>query len=151
MSSKAVHTIAGATIVGVTFFAFKPEIPSLCAVLLGSMAGSSAPDWLEMPSKKMIYHWFKKNESVRESIIPHRTITHTLSLWLFLFLLLAIYPTLAIVKLCGLTFIFSAMVHLFLDFRTPMGIPLLPFGKRYRLNGLRIERSRVVQKRSGWI
>lgn len=122
-------------------------------ILLGAQAGASAPDWLEVPIWVHRTHWFRRDESHRYSIIPHRTITHTLAIWLALFGLAAHQfggaPSPHLSRI-ALGFCASVLSHLLLDIRTPMGIPLLPFGRRYRLQGLRLVPAHTIQPRSGW-
>ena len=150
MSSKSVHTIAGLAIAGSICYYYQPQPLDVAAIFVGAWLGSSAPDWLEIASAKKVFHFFRPNETVRESIIPHRTITHTVSLWLALAILAVWYPMVPMVKLIAITFLLSAMGHLLLDFSTPMGVPFLPLGRLYWFTKFSIKRSTVIQRRSGW-
>jgi inner membrane protein len=92
-------------------------------------------------------------KSRRYSLIPHRTLTHTLSLWLVCFIYAAIElggVSSSYLNLFAFGFCASVLAHLLLDMRTPMGIPLLPFGKRFRLDGFRLRPAHVIQPRAGW-
>lgn len=83
---------------------------------VGVMAGASAPDWLEGV-------FFI--EGKRVSIIPHRTLTHWLPVWL-----LALYfvYTLSLpwyVQAVAFGFIASAILHITMDAFSKSGVPLL--------------------------
>ena len=153
MSSKTIHTLAGLATGG--FLAYFSELDAVQTILLllGAHLGASAPDWMEVATCKTKRHLFSANENDRVSLIPHRTITHTLSLWVLAMLyssyLLVVdgntYSNLLIFAFC-----MSVMSHLLLDIRTPMGIPLLPFGRRYRFHQLKLACARNIQDRSGW-
>lgn len=142
MSSKSIHSFAGLCVglglIGLT----RPDPVQSVLLLIGAQMGASAPDWMEVPVWVNRNHWFRKAESHRYSLIPHRTITHTLSLWLLIFGFAAqqTFAAADVSKLHMVVIGFCAAVlsHLMLDIRTPMGIPILPFGKRYRLQGLRL-------------
>lgn len=122
-------------------------------LVLGSHFGASAPDWMEISTCVTKRRWFSPNETRRLSLIPHRTITHTLSLWL----LGTLYSAYRLfvgahesVDLLFFGFFASALTHILLDIRTPMGIPLLPFGRRYRVHEFRLKLARGVEARDGW-
>lgn len=107
--------------------------------LIMCISGSTAPDWLEI----------RRGEN---TIIPHRTITHFLPLWVFTLFwsLFSISPdTLPFLEgikffddfildniYASLLFGFSigALLHLLFDLPNPMGIPLLLPWKRFSLN-----------------
>jgi inner membrane protein len=118
--------------------------------MLASIFGASAPDWMEIARFRST--WFGWGPRIRESVIPHRTITHT-----FCLSVLAVVGT-AIMALrrdqpgwdFAFAFCLSAFGHLVLDIRTPMGIPLWPFGRRYRWYRGEVVPSRYVERRSGW-
>lgn len=141
MSSKTVHSLAGLAVgLAISQLTDLGLVQSSC-VLLGTHFGASAPDWLEVPVWVTRRHWFRRDESQRHSLIPHRTITHTLSLWIVaiaycgfeLYQLPQDY-----VRLLAFGFCASGLSHLLLDISTPMGIPLWPFGVRYRRRGIRL-------------
>lgn len=150
MSSKTIHTLAGLATGGVLALVSRTDAIHTALLLLGSLMGASAPDWMEIPSWVTKRNWFSPNERHRLSLIPHRTLTHTLSLWvlaaLYSVYLLASnandYQNILIFAFCT-----SVLTHLLLDIRTPMGIPLLPFGQRYRLQRLKLDFARKVQER----
>lgn len=82
----------------------------------GALAGSTAPDWLE------IARWDRRGR--RHSVIPHRTLTH----WPLLWLGAAWYAWAHLagsVRVLALAFTAGALLHLACDMLTPMGIPLL--------------------------
>lgn len=70
--------------------------------------GSAAPDLVEMATP-----W-----------IPHRRVAHAAVLMIPMFLVQE--PTLT-------WFALGCMLHLVLDALTPMGVPLIPFGRHYRV------------------
>jgi inner membrane protein len=95
------------------------------SVALGAYLGSTAPDYLEMPS------W---SQGVRSSIIPHRTITHWVAGWIALLGWTwwnmqhqsAALPLVGVYAVFG--FASSALLHCLMDGLTPMGVPwILPF------------------------
>lgn len=153
MSSKSIHSLAGLAVGLGLIFATNPDPFHSALLLVGSQLGASAPDWLEVPVWVKRVHWFRPSENHRYSLIPHRTLTHTLGLWVVMFGLGAQQlsavdnPNLNMV---AVGFFASVLTHLLLDIRTPMGIPLLPFGRRYRLQGVRLAPAHAIQPRSGW-
>ena len=156
VSSKTTHSIAGFCVGGAFIYLAHPSPFAIGLILVGSQLGASAPDWLEIAHWRKQSTWFGlgPDKGVRESVIPHRTITHTLLLWV-IFLIYSIVRFItasqAVFEFALLAFAISGLTHLLLDIRTVMGIPLLPFGKRYHLNGLKLEKAHKVQRRSGWI
>lgn len=90
---------------------------------VGTLIGSTLPDWLELPIRR---------QGVRMSLIPHRTITHWVAPWL-----VAGWFSVAHVMAHGGMWwwgvtgvVAGVMTHLFLDWLTPMGIPIiLPFSR----------------------
>lgn len=82
--------------------------------------GATAPDWLEIA-------WTDKESNERKSLIPHRTITHWLVLWVIL-LLVGIYFNGLFFGALALGFAVGGLTHLMFDVPNPMGIPVLnPF------------------------
>lgn len=153
MSSKTTHTLAGLATGGLLAYFSKSDATHTVLLLLGAHMGASAPDWAEVSTWITTRHWFSANESHRLSLIPHRTITHTLSLWVLATmysLYLLYFGAHQYTSLLAFAFCMSALTHLLLDIRTPMGIPLLPFGKRYRFHGFQFEVARTIQQRHGW-
>ena len=98
--------------------------PWLAAML--AVPGATAPDWLELA-------WFRKG--VRHSLIPHRTWTHWLLPWGWLygyaFLSLDLQPWAS----AALGFAVGGLLHLLMDLPNPSGIRFLhPFRQRITLN-----------------
>jgi len=92
----------------------------LAALMGGFLAGARAPDVLEIAT-------FVGGE--RASVIPHRTLTHWIPLWV-----LALYAaflvcteTQAALWLRALVagFVAAGALHVLMDFFTPTGVPLL--------------------------
>jgi inner membrane protein len=143
MSSKAQHfragVILGVVLAGliwyVTFNLFNAVL-----VIFGSVAGSSAPDWLEIAwhtGGKRKKGWFSfgyEDDGVRHSLIPHRRITHWFLVWtamLFYSLFLLIRdPGPALYLL--FSFILSGWLHIKMDSGTSMGVPWIHPWKRTR-------------------
>jgi len=127
-----------------------------------ALLGSLAPDFLELPYPKIkiakgSLFTPRKRTVVRGRIISHRGMTHSVCLWVFLYLfsfhaltnsqaLFSYIPCLSHEQLgtifsnpyfvaCMLGFSFGGMVHLFGDFPNKVGIPVCyPFPWRIRLN-----------------
>lgn len=138
MSSKSVHRASGcclALLLGALYYN-RTGMESAIAIGVGALTGSSLPDQMEIAwyvggSKKS--GWFgRREEGVRHSLIPHRTITHWLLLWCCLTVAavayLAMQKTMAALFLAGLTL--SGLLHVCLDARTPMGVPWMHPYKR---------------------
>lgn len=140
MSSKTIHSLAG-LLVGVgVIAAAHPTLAQGALIMVGTHLGASAPDWLEVPVWTTHFRWFAPSTRVRHSLIPHRTITHTVSLWAVAFAAAAYFALTtqnALLPPLVLGFCSAVASHLALDIRTPMGIPIWPFGARYRLQGVR--------------
>jgi len=153
MSSKSTHSLAGLCVGAGICLATHPDSIHGAVLVVGSLMGASAPDWMEVPVWFNRTHWFRPSESHRYSLIPHRTITHTLALWMLVFGYIAYRLSVAPhspVNVFAFGFCASVLTHLLLDIRTPMGIPVFPFGRRYRLQGLRLFPAHTIQHRSGW-
>ena len=104
-----------------------------------SVFGSTAPDWLEI-------------RSGGNTLIPHRTITHWIPLWLILFFwsvfsidpnyfeflsyfsFLDNYALNETVRDCLLGFSIGGLLHLLFDLPNPMGVPFLTPFHRISLN-----------------
>lgn len=98
-------------------------------VILGSFVGARAPDWLEA------VHATKRRWKI--PLFPHRTLTHWPWPWLMLagWMLLSM-PWWGQALLFG--FAIAGLLHIALDFVTPMGIPFgNPFGTRFGLGWVR--------------
>lgn len=100
-----------------------------------SILGSTAPDWLEL----------RRNGN---TLIPHRTITHWLPVWICLFILSAYsvnpqvfslfsfledYTFNEVTRDCLLGFSIGGLLHLLFDLPNPMGIPILTPVNRFSL------------------
>lgn len=123
--------------------------PPIIAVLfvLGAMAGSRAPDWMEITGFR---------QGIRISVIPHRTVTHSPWLWAVAWLGLIVYtavgnatPMSILVHYTAMAFLITATLHVALDLCSPTGIPLgNPLGPKYCLGPLystgRLSEARVV-------
>lgn len=88
--------------------------------------GGTAPDWLEIARTD-------KETGVRSSIIPHRTITHWLPLWILL-LAVSIWFMPGFFAAAGVGFAVGGLTHLLFDIPNPMGIPVLNPRKNTSLN-----------------
>ena len=88
------------------------------AFAVGAVAGSVAPDLLEVPM-------FVPGTGKRLSVIPHRTWTHYAPFWGALLaavpLLAWPFPALAVAALGGAL---GGLLHLAMDVMTPMGLPV---------------------------
>lgn len=107
----------------------------VCAVALcyfiGCAAGAWAPDWLEITFFCRRY---------RLSLIPHRTLTHTVAIWLIIlaFVYWQVHEAASAwhYLLCWIAMGFASagVLHVLIDMLSPVGVPLLkPFGSRYSL------------------
>ncbi|MHB0872879.1 MAG: metal-dependent hydrolase [Acidithiobacillus ferrooxidans] len=109
---------------------------ALAAIPFG-WSGGSAPDWLEIAHAEYsqpLRKW------VRQSVIPHRTITHWWLLWQALALLVAVWPLRIpaihlspalsmpvgpVVRMALAGFAAGGVMHLLMDVPNPTGIPIL--------------------------
>jgi len=124
------HLATGFSLTFATY-AFADTIGAIAwLTTLFSLFGSTAPDWLEI-------------RRGGNTLIPHRTITHFVPLWVGLLLLslfsvnpelfhvlsfLEHYALNEIIRDCLLGFAIGGLLHLLFDLPNPMGIPfLLPF------------------------
>ncbi|AOV18764.1 hypothetical protein BJI67_16115 (plasmid) [Acidihalobacter aeolianus] len=100
-------------------------LPDSVALLLGCLAGARSPDHLE-------------GELLGMRLIPHRTITHWLPLWL---LLAGFSAWLAVrFSLPGyvvLGYALGGLLHVIADLLTPMGVPILTPVRRHSLRLVR--------------
>ncbi|MCG7871053.1 MAG: metal-dependent hydrolase [Candidatus Thiodiazotropha lotti] len=100
---------------------------------IGCILGARAPDWLEIAE-------YNHMTGRRGSLIPHRTLTHWP--WAWMMLLGLIIPSIqqggqGAIGLAG--FAVGGLLHIGMDYLTPMGVPLglHPFGERSSLNWIR--------------
>ena len=116
--------------------------------------GANAPDYLEIRSKLYRDSKNPKRCTGTKTLIPHRTITHWLPLWLLLFVFSAInidnsffnnalsqhlifqnnHPFFGTFYSTLLGYSIGGLVHLLVDLPNPMGIPILTPKKRFSLN-----------------
>ncbi len=147
--SKIDHQIVGVS-VGIIIFLFLESLGYGIFTRVGAAFlafwGATAPDWLEIAHTERDYN----GKWQRVSVIPHRTFTHWLPLWIF--------PTLAILWFLPrsaailqhpdhadilallLGFLTGGISHLVCDIPNPTGIPVLLPGARHRIS-LRLWRS----------
>lgn len=91
-----------------------------------AIPGATAPDWLEVA-------WFKNG--IRHSLIPHRTWTHWILLWGWLFGYAFLSLDLHGWASAALGFAVGGLLHLLMDLPNPSGIRFLhPFRQRITLN-----------------
>lgn len=106
---------------------------------LAAFWGSTAPDWMEIAKavrrRRHLFGLFAKDTWDRQSVIPHRTITHWMLLWIGVF----VYAAWTLQEnpqwLHGILFGFSfgCLGHLICDIPNPTGVPLLtPFARSRR-------------------
>jgi membrane-bound metal-dependent hydrolase YbcI (DUF457 family) len=108
-------------------------------LFLGGVLGGRAPDWLEIARWKKTSGFLIKTPiiPVRQSLIPHRTLTHLLPLWLVPLMVSVWYmirsdsPTPLMIGSFG--FFLTGFLHVFADLMTPVGIPILVPWKRVSL------------------
>jgi membrane-bound metal-dependent hydrolase YbcI (DUF457 family) len=114
------------------------------AFAVGAVAGSIAPDLLEVPV-------FVPGSGKRLSIIPHRTWTHFWPFWIALIAVVPLlawpWPSLAAVVLGGAL---GGLLHLAMDVMTPMGLPVSwPPTRRARRKSLHVYRNGEFVKEWG--
>lgn len=107
---------------------FAPSCVIAFVFLCGTSMGAWAPDWMEC---SCFYNGF------RRSFIPHRTLTHTVALWVLLLALgctwinLTISPWSYILAWLLTGFASSGLLHVIIDMLSPAGVPLFkPFSSR---------------------
>lgn len=84
--------------------------------LVACVAGATAPDWLELARHD--------SDGQRYSLIPHRTITHWLVLWIVLGICCFIFRH-ELFGAIGFGFAMGGLTHLAFDIPNPSGIPVL--------------------------
>lgn len=92
--------------------------PAFAAIM--GLLGATAPDWLELP--------FLRGEDLhgrplRLSVIPHRTLTHWVPLWLLL-LAGGLWQAAQLPGSLAVGFAVGGLTHLLMDVPNPMGVPL---------------------------
>jgi membrane-bound metal-dependent hydrolase YbcI (DUF457 family) len=93
----------------------------------GGYFGGTAPDWLEIAHAE---YSSKYQRWMRQSVIPHRTITHWWPVWTAASALLAIWPfpedpEWTLIRMAAFGFVAGAWMHLLMDIPNPTGIPIL--------------------------
>lgn len=122
MSRKG-HVITGAAMAAAGLVMMDGFTAALFAA--GCLAGATAPDWMEVT-------WFRGG---RQSLIPHRTLTHWPWPWALVLLLATLLQLEHTVAWLLIGFAGGGLLHLAVDICTPAGIPLgHPAGKRLSLN-----------------
>lgn len=132
MSSKRAHNNAGIALgfCGGMLILMATDIGGAIGFFVGAILSSSLPDQLEFKwhtgGGEKFSLWGKKyKDGVRHSLIPHRTITH----WLLLWLALACFATFQFIEnqdavsaaLSGAAL--SSLLHVVMDSRTKDGVP----------------------------
>lgn len=124
------HRLTGIAAGCLAACAFWPtaDLASLLAVPAGYFGGT-APDWLEIAHAE---YSTKYQKWMRQSVIPHRTITHWWPIWAAISALLAIWPFHGLadgfgpaIRMVGIGFVAGAWMHLLMDIPNPTGIPIL--------------------------
>lgn len=123
---------------------YKYQLPLIAylVMFIACLLGVTAPDYLEIRrSKRVNYGLFgRKTKTITRTMLTHRGITHTISLWLIAtwwFYTQAIQPQVfwpMIGFSFGFAYCYGAVIHLLGDFPNKQGIPFLPFGRKYCLN-----------------
>ncbi|WP_267926072.1 metal-dependent hydrolase [Desulfolithobacter dissulfuricans] len=130
--SRFGHKVSAGAIAA-TAFLMLSSLFSASMFAVGCLLGSLAPDWLEVA-------WFSKWFG-RQSLVPHRTITHWPWPWIMALAALFFAPVDGPGFWLVAGFLAGGLLHLVLDLATPAGIPLgKPFGKKqsfslYRTGG----------------
>ncbi len=119
------------------FLTFAPYISHeqpVSILAIGIILGARFPDRLEIP-------FINRFSNTRESLIPHRTLTHSPWVWVLAstlgFFLYSSANSLGwlVGSLFFLGVCTASWLHIGFDLMTPAGIPLLnPFGERFSLN-----------------
>lgn len=126
-----------------TFPPFFSHEQGVSIFAIGIILGARLPDRLEVP-------FINKFSNTRESLIPHRTLTHSPIFWAiasaigYLLLISAAILITTVGSLFLLGLCAASWLHLFFDLMTPTGIPLInPFGERF---SLRLYRSGSIKE-----
>jgi membrane-bound metal-dependent hydrolase YbcI (DUF457 family) len=127
--SRTGHIVVGASLAATLF-----SLDFHLFAIIGVMLGATGPDDLEMS-------YYNKSAGRFDRVIPHRTITHSIWLWVLCLYCLITYSNQMMGYLTvygywfAIGYIYGAFSHLAADICTPTGIPLgNPFGKRFSLN-----------------
>ena len=93
---------------------------SLAAIPAGTFGGT-APDWLEIAHAEYSQ---KYQRWMRQSVIPHRTITHWWPLWVLAASLPFLIRMPVLLNMATMGFVAGAWMHLLMDLPNPTGIPM---------------------------
>jgi inner membrane protein len=132
MSSKTVHYCSG-VLLGVaaawaTSDMFSPW--QSLTLFAGCLLGSSAPDTLEIKT----WLW-----GTRLSVIPHRRITHWMLGWIVAtgWMAFRVWQGAGFLWCVALGYCLSSLLHVYLDYRTPMSVPVFHPWRRARRSNAR--------------
>lgn len=116
-------TIVSAYVAGVVNINYPGNPIMIAAIFMaGIIAGSSAPDWLELP--------IKSKGNIVARIIPHRTITHWFPIWILLGWWIEQQKFIWQIEVAAFGFVSSALLHILMDLLSKAGVPiLLPFAR----------------------
>lgn len=105
--------------------------------IVASSIGSIMPDRLEI-ARWREEGWLFNKRKVRKSWIPHRTFTHWPVFWIVVSMVgVSIFSDVKL-QVAIISLSLGALVHIFGDAMTPMGVPLLnPLGRKYSLRWVR--------------
>lgn len=135
MSSKSAHLRAGiclGALMGPATYFLNGDLINALAVSAGALLGSSLPDQLEIAwhtGGRRKKGWFSigYEDGIRHSLIPHRTITHWFMLWCLVLgvSILVVTRDRTPMPLFFLGLVGSGLLHVFMDSKTAMGVPIL--------------------------
>lgn len=132
MSSKAVHYSSGVLLGAIAVWATSDMLlPWQSGTLFaGCLFGSSSPDWLEIKT----WLW-----GTRLSVIPHRRITHWMLGWVVAagWADIRVWQGGAFLWCVALGFCLSSLLHVYLDYLTPMSVPVIHPWRRSRRSNAR--------------
>ena len=129
--SPMTHNLT-ATALAVGVFAVLP-VHQAAEFGFGCLLGARAPDWLEIAG-------YNRMTAHRWSLISHRTLTPWSWLWMMLLILTVPAVLSGSQGALGATgFTVGCLLHIGMDYLTPMGVPLgiNPFGERSSLKLVR--------------
>lgn len=120
---------------------FNLSLLSTCVLsalsIVCTILGSTAPDYLEIRYRKKVKNKKGKLINTSVTVLPHRGITHTLSIWLVVSYMM--HRLAFQVEDHNLTYLlffsysFGAVIHILGDLPNKKGVPLLPFCPKFCL------------------